>query len=289
MAELTFRRVAIIGVGLIGGTWGLALRKYGHRAIRVGCDQPDVLEAALATQAIDEGERHPARAVSGADLVILAAPVGAILEGLSTVSHAAPAHALVTDVGSVKGVVMERAREVFTGQAMFLGGHPLAGKERSGVENADAALFQNARYAVIPLAQDQLQDPRAQAFIKLLVSITARPWITDASAHDLAVAYLSHLPQLASTGLASMIQEQKERRPLPLELAATGFRDAIRLAGSPYGVWRDICRANYANIAEALDAYIEKLQSIKRRLQDDKLESDFERAAAMEREASGKQ
>jgi prephenate dehydrogenase len=287
MLESIFNRIAIVGVGLIGGSWGLALKKYGNRAARIGCDRLDVLKAALACKAIDEAEEDLRRAVAGADLVILAAPVGAILDALPIVGRAVPEHALVTDVGSVKFVIMERAREVFG--SLFLGGHPLAGKERSGIEHADGSLFENARYALVPQKENDLQDGRAQAFVKLLDSFKARPWVTDAATHDHAVAFLSHLPQLASTGLASLIQEQQERSPLPLELAATGFRDSIRLAESPYAVWRDICHANSRNITEALDALIEKLQTIKQHLQDDELGRDFDQAAKLVRTAGRRQ
>ncbi|PYV24757.1 MAG: prephenate dehydrogenase/arogenate dehydrogenase family protein, partial [Acidobacteria bacterium] len=139
-----FHRIAIVGVGLIGGSWGLALGKRSLTGTRVGCDRPDVLKRATAAGAIDESAEDPAQAVRDADLVVLAAPVGAILDVLPRLRPAVSAAALVTDVGSTKRLICQRAREVFGDQPLFVGGHPLAGKELSGFENADARLFENA-------------------------------------------------------------------------------------------------------------------------------------------------
>jgi len=273
-----FHRIAIVGVGLIGGSWGLALGKRGLTGTRVGCDRPDVLKRATAAGAIDESAEDPAQAVRDADLVVLAAPVGAILDVLPRLRPAVSAAALVTDVGSTKRLICQRAREVFGDQPLFVGGHPLAGKELSGFENADARLFENARYALTPLAPDHPADGRVKAFSQLLEALGARPFLCDASAHDRAVAYLSHLPQLLSTGLASLIAEQSAEDFLPLELAASGFRDVTRLAESPYALWRDICLTNIENIQSALELLIEKLQAVKLHLSDRELEREFKQA-----------
>ena len=273
-----FHRIAIVGVGLIGGSWGLALGKRGLTGTRVGCDRPDVLKRATAAGAIDESAEDPAQAVRDADLVVLAAPVGAILDVLPRLRPAVSAAALVTDVGSTKRLICQRAREVFGDQPLFVGGHPLAGKELSGFENADARLFENARYALTPLAPDHPADGRVKAFSQLLEALGARPFLCDASAHDRAVAYLSHLPQLLSTGLASLIAGQSAEDFLPLELAASGFRDVTRLAESPYALWRDICLTNIENIQSALELLIEKLQAVKLHLSDRELEREFKQA-----------
>ena len=277
-STLSFNRVAIIGVGLIGGSWGLALRQRGVAARRVGCDRPEVLKQALALGAIDEGEQELGRAVRDADLVILATPVGVILDLLPQLKGKVPARALVTDVGSTKRLICHRALEVFGDEPLFLGGHPLAGKERSGLENAETALLENACYALTPHSPDDLQDERVKAFSALLERLGARPFVTDASTHDRAVAFLSHLPQLVSSGLASMIAEQSAEDFLPLELAASGFRDVTRLAESPYAVWRDICLTNVENIQSALESLIEKLEAMKLHLSDRELEQDFKQA-----------
>ena len=270
--------MAIVGVGLVGGSWGLALKKHGFPGSRVGCDRPEVLKCAVAVGAIDEAAEEVAAAVRDADLVILATPVGAILDVLPQLKANVKPSALVTDVGSTKRLICRRGAEVFDGRTLFLGGHPLAGKESSGLESADAALFENARYVLTPLTPDHLADERVKAFTDLLKSLGAQPFVTDPASHDRAMAFLSHLPQLVSTGLASLIAEQGAEDFLPAELAASGFRDVTRLAESPYTVWRDICLTNIENIQSALEALIEKLESMKLHLSDRDLEREFKQA-----------
>lgn len=274
-----FQRIAIIGLGLIGGSWGLALRERGHHCIRIGCDRAEILESALAAGAIDHGDGDPASAVHDADLVILAAPVGPILNLLSCIKSSLTPGVLVTDVGSTKLEICRHAREIFGDAILFLGGHPLAGKERSGIENAEGTLFQNTTYALVPQASADAEDPRVKAFMGLVSSLGARPFLTDATLHDRAAAYLSHLPQLLSTSLAALIAEQHNQGSFSLELAAAGLRDMTRLAESPYSVWNDICRTNLVNIQEALDALLGKLESVRQRLSNNTLGDEFEQAA----------
>lgn len=276
--DTPFQRVALVGLGLIGGSWGLALKKHGFHGRRVGCDRAEIVARAVAAGAIDEGGEDLPGAVRAADLVIVATPVGAILDLLPRLAAAVPARALVTDVGSTKRLICQRAREVFGEQPRFLGGHPLAGKEQSGLENAAASLFEQARYVLTPLSPDHLSEPQVQAFSALVQSIGARPFVSDASSHDRAVAYLSHLPQLVASGLASVALEQGQEDFLPLELAASGFRDVTRLADSPYSLWRDICLTNVQNIQAALDLLIDKLEAMKLHLSDRELEREFKQA-----------
>ncbi len=276
-----FRHISIIGLGLMGGSWGLALKQRDFPAHRVGCDRAEVLDRALAAGAVEEGSVDLSAAVRDADLVILATPVGVILDLLPQLKAVVQPRALVTDVGSTKRLICRRARDVFGEEPLFLGGHPLAGKERSGLENADAGLLENARYVLTPLSPDHLADERVQAFSSLLEMLGARPFVTEASTHDRAVAFLSHLPQLVSSGVASMIAEQSAEDFLPLELAASGFRDVTRLAEGPYGLWRDICLTNIENIQSALEALIDKLEAMKLHLSDRELERDFKQAARL--------
>ena len=279
--DTTFHKVSIIGLGLIGGSWGLALKKYGLAARRIGFGRASTIARALAANAVDEGTDNLGKAVREADLIILASPVGAILECIPRLKEVAAANALVTDVGSTKRLICERARENLGGAPLFLGGHPLAGKERAGVENADATLFTNARYVLTPLEEGHLEDPRVKRFISLVTAVGARPHVMDPARHDRALAFLSHLPQLLSTGLASLIAEESLEDRLPAELAASGFRDVTRLAESPYSVWRDICLTNLENIQEALEALGKKLEFMKRHLSDPELERDFQQASKL--------
>jgi prephenate dehydrogenase len=276
ITEIQFRRVAIVGLGLLGGSLGLALKKAGFTGRIVGYARRDeTREQALGAGAVDEGFADINEAVHGADLVILATPVAVILDHLPRLQPHLSPQALITDVGSTKRRICALAAEFYTQGPLFLGGHPMAGKERSGLENADAQLFENARYVLTPIKPEDANDDRVQAFRALVTTIGARPLTSDPASHDLAVAYLSHLPQLLSSGLASLIEEKHAAEDLILEVAASGFRDVTRLADSPYSVWRDICLTNTENIQMALDALIQKLESIKVHLGDRELEREF--------------
>lgn len=276
--EPFFKRIAIVGLGLIGGSWALALKKLDYAAHRTGFDLPDVLNQAVKSGAIHEPAEDLHKAVQNADLVILATPVGKILELLPRLKSSVLSHALITDVGSTKQRILDFAKELPAGGAMFLGGHPLAGKEHSGFEFADAALFQDACYAIVPSSAMDLEDARVKAFVRLVESLGAKPFVMDAAAHDEAAAYLSHLPQLLSTGLAGMMEEKAGHANLPLQLAGSGFRDLTRLAESPYSMWRDICLTNTENIRAALDAIIQKLDTIRTHLSTRELEHEFDQA-----------
>jgi prephenate dehydrogenase len=275
---MSFERVSIVGLGLLGGSWGLALKENGFSGAVQGCDRRDIVQQAVSLKVIDRGSEDIGEAVRDADLVILAAPIAVILDLLPKLLPAISAHALVTDVGSTKRLICERARQLFQGASLFLGGHPMAGKQRSGLDHANGSLFRNARYALAPLKPDDVSDARVKAFTALLTDMRALPFITDATTHDRAVAFLSHLPQLVSTGLASLIAEQSAQDILPLEFAGPGFRDVTRLAESPYTVWRDICLTNGENIRSALALLVQKLEAIEAHLNDRELERDFNAA-----------
>lgn len=278
---MIFDKVAIIGLGLIGGSWGLALKKHGLAGRRIGFGRASTVARALAVDAVDEGTDDLGKAVRDAELIILAAPVGAILDCFPRLKGVASSNVLVTDVGSTKRIICQRAQETFGDDLLFLGGHPLAGKERAGVENADATLFVNARYVLTPLEERHLEDTRIKAFVSLVKAIGARSLIMDPGSHDRALAFLSHLPQLLSSGLASLIAEENLESGLPLELAASGFRDVTRLAESPYSVWRDICLTNLENIQEALEALVGKIEFMKHHLSDAELERVFQQAVKL--------
>jgi prephenate dehydrogenase len=275
-SQTSFRRVAIVGLGLLGGSWGLSLKRAGFTGRIVGyARRAETRERALKGGVVDAACADVTQAVREADLVILATPVAVILDHLTRLPPHLSPQALVTDVGSTKRQICERAAGLYAQQPLFLGGHPMAGKERSGLEQADARLFENTRYVLTPLKLEHLNDARVQAFNALVAAVGAHALMIDPAIHDRAVAYLSHLPQLLSSGLASMIEEKCATETITLELAASGFRDVSRLADSPYSVWRDICLTNTQNIQMALDTLIQKLESIKMHLGDRELERDF--------------
>jgi prephenate dehydrogenase len=274
----SFRRAAILGTGLIGGSFAFALRKYAPETRVTGWDRPEVIRNAASLGAIQEafsGDLAPA--LAGADLVYVALPIGVTLDLLPEIARHAPPNALVTDACSTKARVCRGAAELFAAGALFLGGHPMAGKELSGIALADADLFRGANYGLIAPSSGS-RDPRCDAFLALLEKIGARPVWLDPERHDLAVALVSHLPQLASVALASLLHDEMDETGLPVTLAGPGLRDALRLAGSPYSLWRDIVLTNREHVAQALDALARRLDDLREHLASRELEAEFDAA-----------
>jgi len=268
-----FSRVAILGTGLIGGSFGLALREHFPDISIVGFDRAEALKAALARGAVQEAARDLASAVRGADLVYVALPIGATIETLPAIAAAAKDGALVTDTGSTKAAICRAAKNSFAGGARFLGGHPMAGKETSGIARADSALFSGARYALMGLESEP--DPRMQGFATLVRMLGAEPVWCDADTHDWAVGIVSHLPQLLAVALARVVQDETDETGLPLSLSGPGLQDMLRLAGSPYGLWRDVTHTNTENIARALDRLEQAVEYLRTRLTSKELEQEF--------------
>jgi prephenate dehydrogenase len=271
-----FRRMAVIGTGLIGGSFALALRKHFPNLSVAGYDRPEVLKSAVASGAIREAASDLAGALRGADLVYLSLPIIPTLEILPEISKHADAGALVTDACSTKTAICRASRELFAANAVFLGGHPMAGKEQSGIVHADAELFRGAPYALIG-APDST-DERVKAFVDLIVAIGAQPTWCDAETHDWAVGIVSHLPQILSIALARVVQDETDETGLPLSLAGQGLQDMLRLAGSPYGVWRDILLTNTDNVSRALDRLAQTIDYLRTRLATKDLEQEFQAA-----------
>jgi prephenate dehydrogenase len=273
-------RVTILGTGLIGGSFALALRKYTTGIHITGWDRSDVVADAQSRGAIDAAfstELTPA--LQNADLVYIALPIGATLDLLPEVARLAAPNALVTDACSTKLRVIESAVDHFADDAtqLFLGGHPMAGRELSGITHADADLFRNNTYALIGATSEQ-HDPRVSAFVKILEKIGARPLWLGAQQHDYAVGLASHLPQLAAVALASFLYDHLDENGLPITLAGPGLRDSLRLAGSPYSTWRDIVLTNKEVLSAALDLFARRLDDLRERLASRDLEADFDAA-----------
>jgi prephenate dehydrogenase len=268
--------MAILGTGLIGGSFALAVRRHFRNVRTIGWDRPEVLSTAVERGAIDVGHTEQAEAVRDADLIYVALPLGATLDQLPAIArHAAP-HALVTDACGAKLELCRLAAQHFRGGARFLGGHPIAGKETKGVENADSELFAGATYVLI--ADENDPDPRVGAFAALLREIGAQPAFLDAETHDWAVSIVSHLPQMLALALAQVIRDETDESGLPLALAGPGLRDSLRLAGSPYEVWRDVCLTNRENIRRALDRLMQALEHVRSNLASRELEVLFAQA-----------
>jgi len=272
-SPIPFRRVAIIGTGLIGGSFALALRQQFPHLSLVGFSRSGSAARALARGAIHETATDLASAVRGADLIYLALPIGATIEALSTVAKTAEPHALVTDAGSTKSTICQAARERFHNGALFLGGHPMAGKELSGIDRAEPELFRGAPYVLMGV--EETADRRAKQFQEVVRAIGARPVWCDPDTHDWAVGIVSHLPQLVAIALARVVENETDETGLPVSLAGQGLQDTLRLAGSPYSVWRDILLTNTENVSRALDRLSQAIEYLRTNLTSRDLEQEF--------------
>jgi prephenate dehydrogenase len=304
------QRISILGTGLIGGSFALALRKYTTDLHIIGWDRPDVVRSAQATNAFDEtltGDITPA--LRDPDLIYIALPIGVTLDLLPDLARFAPRKALITDACSTKLRITQGAQELFAGAdaPLFLPGHPMAGREHAGITHADAELFQNAPYALIADTSEEIassspagskkiaeiemdlnappdrgaarrQDARVDAFLKLLKKIGARPLWLGARQHDYAVGLASHLPQLVAVALASFLYDRLDENGLPITVAGPGLRDTLRLAGSPYQTWRDIVLTNREMLSASLDLLARRIDDLRERLATRELEADFDAA-----------
>src|SRR6266849_6372243 len=277
---MAIRQITIIGTGLIGGSFALALKKRRFRGRIVGCDRSSVLERARKKGAIDEGHIDPTGAVRGSQLILLATPVRAIMELIGHLGPALPPETLLTDVGSTKAEILAQARKAFgknTGRR-FLGGHPMAGKEHSGVEYADPDLFQGAAWFLTPVPEQSVYQGLSGEFLEWVERLGARIASMDADAHDQLCAWISHLPQMISTALAAaLVDEYGEDAPL-LEAGGRALREMTRISASPYSMWRDIALTNKKNIRQALLKLEQRLAHIRENLDTRELAMEFERA-----------
>jgi prephenate dehydrogenase len=277
---MPIRQITIIGTGLIGGSLALALKKHRFAGRIIGCDRAPVLERARNKAAIDGGHGNPADAVRGSQIVVLATPVSGIIDLIERLGPALPPKTLLTDVGSTKMEVLERAKAVFrknTG-VRFLAGHPMAGKEQSGVEFADPDLFQGAAWFVTPVPGQKVYDGLSGEYLEWVETIGARIASMDASEHDQLCAWISHLPQMISTALAAaLVDEYGEEAPL-LEAGGRALREMTRISSSPYSMWRDVALTNKTNIRTALLRLEQHLAHIRENLDTRELAVEFERA-----------
>jgi prephenate dehydrogenase len=278
--QMAFKQVTIIGTGLIGGSIGLALRKH-HLASRViGCDRATILERAQECGAIEGGTTNPADAVRGSDLVVLATPVLPILDLISRLGPMLPAKTLVTDVGSTKVDVVQRAAKSFGRNAgvRFLAGHPMAGKESAGVEFANADLFEGAAWLFTPLPKQNVHAGASGEFIHCAERMGAKVAVVEPAEHDRFCAWISHLPQMISTALAATLVDEFGADAPVLDIGGRALREMTRISASPYSMWRDIAITNKKNINDALQKLEQKLAHIRENLDAKQLADEFERA-----------
>lgn len=251
------RTVAIVGVGLIGGSFGMALRKAGYPGAILGVSSPGTIENAVRCGAIDRGVSLEEAAVV-ADLVFLAQPIYGIIATIEKLAPMLGRYTLVTDAGSTKQAITAAALQHLSAE-QFLGGHPMAGGEKRGVEAGRADLFEGRRW-ILDVNTANQDHSTTRVLRKWIAEFGAREVVMDAATHDRLVAWASHLPQLASTALASAIQDCM---PQAQAVAGPGLMDMTRLALSSWDLWNDILETNAPEVAGALDGYIAKLQALR--------------------------
>jgi prephenate dehydrogenase len=252
-----FRRVGIVGIGLVGGSLAFAIRRALPDTVVVGVDRDDVTSVARQLGAIHQAGRDAA-ALAGCDLVVLAAPVRENVALLAHLGAHVAGPAIVTDVGSTKRSTVAAAR-VLPPALTFIGGHPLAGAARGGLEASRADLFERRAWLLTP---DSAAPPEAVARLsRLLVALGAAPVLVDPVTHDRVLAYTSHLPQLTASALMHVVGESVG--DAGLRLSGAGLADTTRVAASPASIWSDICATNEDELLPALDRLIATLQELR--------------------------
>jgi prephenate dehydrogenase len=255
----------IVGVGLIGASFGLALRKAGFTGEILGVSSERSIREAAERGAIDRGVSLE-EAAGRCDVLFLSQPISGILETLRKLDPLVRPETLVTDAGSTKQAIVEEAKRSLR-RCRFLGGHPMAGKEQRGAAAADADLFRGRPWVFTSDIDHPIR--------RWVAAFGAREIVLDAATHDRLVAWSSHLPQLASTALAAVLGD---RAPEAATVAGPGLLDSTRLAMSSFDLWQDIIETNQVEISRALDAYIQKLQELR---QD--FETEFAKGSAFAR------
>lgn len=261
-APPVFEKVAIVGLGLIGGSLALAVRETWPAGLVIGVDDKAVLERAMLRHAIDVAADDPV-VMADADLVVLAAPVRANLALLADLEEHVRGAAVVTDVGSTKRDVAAAARAL-PARLTFVGGHPLGGAPRGGIAHARPDLFRGRPWLFTP--SDDRRGDALERLRRFVTGFGAVPHVLSPEAHDRLLAFLSHLPQLTASALMHVVGDAIGEDGLAL--SGRGLADTTRLASSPADIWRDICATNADEIGVALEALIAELQAVRGDLTD---------------------
>lgn len=284
-----FATVAIWGVGLIGGSIGMALRQRGLADAVIGIGRvaaagSSSLPEAVRLGAVDRMATDPAEAMAAADLLILAMPVQAMLDLAPRAAELLRPGTVVTDVASVKGAVVAAWERHLPDGVAFVGGHPMFGRERSGVAAASAGLVPGCRWVLTP--GERCNQATLERLRSLVQALGAHPLVMTPEEHDSRAAGASHLPQMVATALAAAAQGLDERTPGTLDLAAGGFRDATRIADSPADLWCEIWAHNRPALREAVREFRLRLDELEAAIEsgdDAALQALFERAHAARR------
>lgn len=256
--------ITIIGLGVIGGSLGLAVKQNNSRAVITGVARQERINAALRRGAIDYGALSVSAAVHDADIVFICTPVYTILSLLHEIAENIKPSAIVTDVGSTKVEITKAAKKLFRDKGIFVGGHPMAGSEGKGIDFADSLMFQNATYV---LCVETKERKKISVLSNLLHSIGARVLFLSAKEHDTIAAAISHLPQLIAVAMMNLAGTKNRSNPAFLQLAAGGFRDITRIASSPYEMWNDILSSNSEEIRRVIKEFSTMLSRFEKDLQ----------------------
>lgn len=272
MSGLLFQRIAIIGVGLLGGSIGLAVksRAIARKVIGIGRN-PERLELAMRMHAVDAVTTNLEEGCSEADFIILALPVKRMIEFLEPVARAASPGTLVTDVGSTKTSIMQHVQRYFDSQTVFVGSHPMAGSEKSGIEHSHADLYCNTVCYITIVPSTPVEAVRRIA--EFWQALGSRTVIVRPERHDQLVAALSHLPHFTAVALAKTIQGSPDDTNLLKSLVGNGFLGTTRIAEGHPQMWSDIAFDNQKNLCLYLDKMIDTLQEIKQLIAKNDVES----------------
>lgn len=280
-----FDTVCVVGVGLIGGSFGIALReKKLARQVIGAVRRKETINAAFQKGAVDNATTELAEAVRGADLVFMAPPVGQMKPLCTELVESIKAGAIVTDAGSTKSQLVEECAPIFGTKAHFIGGHPMAGSERTGVEHARGNLFEHAIWIITPAKETP--ETEVTRLKDLVEAVGATPLILDPQTHDQLLAVTSHVPHVTAAALVHLFSKTQDDHEVVQKLIAGGWRDSTRVAAGSPEMWRDICLANSTAIGENLDEVIAELQKLRGMLQEkngEEINTWFESASSVRR------
>lgn len=275
--SIDFNKVTIIGVGLIGGSFALSMRKAGFQGLICGVGRKkENLLRAKELGILDEFSTDHIRGIRGSDLIFLSAPVGQFAPIIREIGKHIQRGAIVTDAGSVKAKVITELEPIMPEGVSFVGGHPIAGKECSGAEAASSELFQSAKCILTPVPKTDRQA--LDRVVRLWNAFGARTLFMDPEVHDEIFASVSHMPHVVSYALINAIQDIDRD---VMTNGGRGLKDMTRIALSPPELWRDICSYNRENILTSLRQFLSSIAQLERLIENsdwDNLRKEFLRA-----------
>lgn len=275
---MEIKKIVIYSVGLLGASIGLALKKSGFAGEIVGVSSSVNLSDATFMGAIDSGVDYGSAAcvLESADLLFLCAPIEIIIETIEKISTLRLKDGmLITDVGSTKNEIVAAAQKFLPKSVRFVGGHPMAGGEKSGAKSADPFLFQNAVWVLY--SQDLTAAKELGNFLEKYTGCKTK--FIEPRAHDKIAAVISHVPHIIAVGLVNTARNVDETTSGALDLAAGGFKSLTRVASSPYKMWRDIYKTNKTACVEVINLFIDEIIKLREQLNCDLLRESFEEAA----------